>query len=126
MHADLVGFIYSSIMAATWLGGEGRAARSSAGRLTSRWQVRPYPPRELPFWHDGTCLSQYPAKNNEHRLYPEISAFVRRRSAERKMTTLLNPPLSTLLKGLFADADVTDQALERQRAGLSDEDRADP
>ena len=42
------------------------------------------------------------------------------------MTTLLNPPLSTLLKGLFADADATDRALERQRAGLSDEDRADP
>ena len=42
------------------------------------------------------------------------------------MTTLLNPPVSTLLKGLFADADATDRALERQRAGLSDEDRADP
>ena len=42
------------------------------------------------------------------------------------MTTLLNPPLSTLLKGLFADADATDRALERQRAGLSDGDRAKP
>ena len=99
---------------------------SSAGRLTSRWQVRPYPPRELLFARDRTCLSEYPAKNDEHRLYPEISAFVRRRSAERKMTTLLNPPLSTLLKGLFADADATDSSLQRQRAGLSDEDRANP
>ena len=40
------------------------------------------------------------------------------------MTTLLNPPLSTLLTSLFADADVTDAALQRQRANLSDEDRA--
>lgn len=42
------------------------------------------------------------------------------------MTTLLNPPLSTLFKGLFADADATDAALQRQRAGLSDEGRANP
>lgn len=40
------------------------------------------------------------------------------------MTTLLNPPLSTLLTSLFADADVTGAALQRQRANLSDEDRA--
>jgi predicted O-methyltransferase YrrM len=40
------------------------------------------------------------------------------------MTTFLKPPLSTLLTGLFGDADATDAALQRQRAGLSDEDRA--
>jgi predicted O-methyltransferase YrrM len=40
------------------------------------------------------------------------------------MTTLLNPPLSTLLNRLFADADATDAALQRQRASLSDEERA--
>jgi predicted O-methyltransferase YrrM len=40
------------------------------------------------------------------------------------MTTLLNPPLSTILPGLFADADATDAALQRQRGGLSDEDLA--
>lgn len=40
------------------------------------------------------------------------------------MTTLLHPPLSTLLTGLFADADASDVALQKQRAGLSDEDRA--
>ena len=40
------------------------------------------------------------------------------------MTTLLNPPLSMLLTALFSDADATDAVLQRQRAGLSDEDRA--
>jgi predicted O-methyltransferase YrrM len=40
------------------------------------------------------------------------------------MTTLLKPPLSTLLTRLFGDADATDAKLQRQRAGLSDEDRA--
>jgi predicted O-methyltransferase YrrM len=40
------------------------------------------------------------------------------------MTTLLKPPLSTLLTGLFGDADATDAALQRQRAGLSAEDHA--
>lgn len=40
------------------------------------------------------------------------------------MTTLLNPPLSTLLTRLFADADATDAALQRQRASVSDQDRA--
>ena len=40
------------------------------------------------------------------------------------MTTLLNPPLSTLLADLFADADTTSAVLQRQREGLSDEDRA--
>jgi predicted O-methyltransferase YrrM len=40
------------------------------------------------------------------------------------MTTLLNPPLSTLLTALFADADASDAALQRQRASLSDQDRA--
>jgi predicted O-methyltransferase YrrM len=40
------------------------------------------------------------------------------------MTTLLNPPLATLLTSLFADADVTDATLQQQRASLSDEDRA--
>jgi len=39
------------------------------------------------------------------------------------MSTLLNPPLSTLLTNLFADADASDAALQRQRAALSDEDR---
>jgi predicted O-methyltransferase YrrM len=41
-----------------------------------------------------------------------------------QMTTLLNPPLSTLLTRLFADADATDAALQRQRAALTDNDRA--
>jgi predicted O-methyltransferase YrrM len=40
------------------------------------------------------------------------------------MTTLLNPPLSTLLTGLFADANASDAALQQQRMGLSDDDRA--
>ncbi len=54
--------------------------------------------------------------------YPERSAWVRPYNPEQ-MTTLLNPPFSALLMRLFADADATDAALERQRAALSDDDR---
>lgn len=39
------------------------------------------------------------------------------------MTTLITPPLSTLLARLFADAEATDAALERSATALSPEER---